>query len=222
MSQTLRLVSHHLCPYVQRAAIVLAEKGVPHERIYVDLADKPAWFTAIAPLGKVPLLLVDDAMALFESAVICEYLEETAAGPRLHPEDPLERARHRAWIEFASAVLGDIWGFETATDLDATWRKAGDLKVKFAQLEQSLGDGPYFAGSRFSLVDAAFAPVFRYFDLFDTIADFGIFADVPKLRRWRAALGERPSVHDAVTSDYAARLREFLRGRDAHLHRMAA
>jgi hypothetical protein len=39
------LVSHHLCPYVQRAAIALAEKAVLFERAYIDLADKPAWFT---------------------------------------------------------------------------------------------------------------------------------------------------------------------------------
>src|SRR5262249_14900408 len=83
MSRALRLVSHHLCPYVQRAAITLAEKGVPFARSYIDLSDKPAWFRALSPLGKVPLLLVDEATALFESAVICEYLEETAPGPRL-------------------------------------------------------------------------------------------------------------------------------------------
>ena len=50
------LVSHHLCPYVQRVAIALAEKAVLFERAYIDLADKPAWFTNLSPLGKVPLL----------------------------------------------------------------------------------------------------------------------------------------------------------------------
>lgn len=222
MTRTLRLVSHHLCPYVQRAVIALAEKGVAHERTYIDLANKPAWFSALSPLGKVPLLLVDETVALFESAAICEYLEETMPGPKLHPEAALERAQHRAWIEFASAALGDIWGFETAVDGAAAQAKAGDLKAKFAQIERVLGVGPYFAGSRFGLVDAAFAPVFRYFDVFDDIADFGIFADAPKVRNWRAALSVRPSVREAVTSDYAARLREFLKSRDVHLHRLAA
>jgi glutathione S-transferase len=116
MNRTLRLVSHHLCPYVQRAIIALAEKGIAHERTYIDLAEKPAWFSALSPLGKVPLLLIDDTDVLFESAVICEYLEETSPGPKLHPRDPLERARHRAWIEFASAALADIWGLETTPD----------------------------------------------------------------------------------------------------------
>src|SRR5207237_3450984 len=82
----LDLVSHHLCPYVQRAVITLTEKGAPFTRTYVDLANKPDWFTAISPLGKVPLLRIDDDDVLFESAVICEYLEETIA-PALHPRD---------------------------------------------------------------------------------------------------------------------------------------
>src|SRR6202023_4049560 len=118
----LTLISHRLCPYVQRAAIALAEKGVPFDRIDVDLAAKPAWFMAISPLGKTPVLKVGDA-AIFESAVILEYLDETQPGP-LHPADPLTRAEHRAWIEFASATLNDIWGFYTAPDEAAFAAKA--------------------------------------------------------------------------------------------------
>jgi glutathione S-transferase len=53
---TYELVSHHLCPYVQRAAIVLTEKGVSFKRTLIDLDNKPDWFKAISPLGKVPLL----------------------------------------------------------------------------------------------------------------------------------------------------------------------
>ena len=59
MSQ-LTLVSHHLCPYVQRAAIALLEKGVPFSRVMVDLAAKPDWFTATLAAGKVPLLRAAD------------------------------------------------------------------------------------------------------------------------------------------------------------------
>ena len=51
------LVSHALCPYVQRAQIVLSEKRVPHQRIDIDLADKPGWFRALSPLGQTPMLL---------------------------------------------------------------------------------------------------------------------------------------------------------------------
>src|SRR6201981_2113179 len=111
MAAALKLISHKLCPYVQRAVIALTEKGVAFERIDVDLANKPDWFLKITPLGKTPVLLVGEH-AIFESAVILEYLEETQAHP-LHPADALMRAEHRAWIEFGSAVLDDIAAFYT-------------------------------------------------------------------------------------------------------------
>jgi glutathione S-transferase len=211
----LTLVSHELCPFVQRAAIALAEKGVGFERINVDLDNKPDWFRALSPLGKVPLLKVGDAV-IFESAVILEYLEETQPNP-LHSADPLRRAEHRSWIEFGSAILNDIWVFYTATD-DATFAgKAKSLAEKFARLEQRLGDGPYFDGARFSLVDAAFGPVFRYFDVFDRIGDFGMLVGKPKIAAWRRALARRPSILAAVKPDYPERLREFLGTRHSRL-----
>lgn len=214
----LTLISHHLCPYVQRAVISLTEKEVPFERIDVDLSNRPDWFKAISPLGKTPVLEVD-GHAIFESAVILEYLEETQPHP-LHPDDPLARAEHRSWIEFGSSVLNDIWGLYTAPDAAAFGGKAKALAGKFAQVEQRLSDGPYFDGSRFSLVDAVFGPVFRYFDVFDRIADFGVLTGRPRLNAWRAVLAARPSVRDAVAADYEPRLWAFLEARNSHMSRL--
>lgn len=214
MSPPLTLVSFDLCPYVQRAAIALAEKGVPFRRRTVDLADRPDWFKAVSPLGKVPLLQVGDAV-LFESAVIVEYLEDTRA-PALHPADPLERARHRAWIEFGSSVLADIWTIETTADVAAFESRRKLLHEKFGRIEAELGEGPYFAGRPFHLVDAVYAPVFRYFDVFDRFADLGAFAGLPRVRAWRRALGARLSVRGAVVPDYEARLEAFLRRQNSY------
>lgn len=217
MTDALTLVSFDLCPYVQRAAIVLAEKGVPFERIDVDLSAKPDWFKAISPLGKVPLLKVGDDV-LFESVVIVEYLEETRP-PALHPADPLLKARHRAWMEFGSSILADIWEIETTKDRAAFDQKATGLKEKFARIEAQLDAGPFFAGGNFSVVDAVFAPVFRYFDTFDQIADLGVFDDFAKVQTWREALSARPSVRNAVVPDYAERLRAFLKKHDGVIAR---
>ena len=215
------LVSHHLCPYVQRAAIALAEKGVAFERVSIDLAVKPDWFLAISPLGKVPLLIIrgDDGCqaVLFESAVICEYLEETQPGVPLHPRDAIDRARHRGWIEFGSSILVELWGFETARNAAAYEAKRQVLAEKFARVEAELGDGPLFNGEDFSLVDAVFAPIFRYFDVFDAIAPSGIFDNLPRVSAWRRNLARRRSVRDAVAEDYGDRLRAFLQHHDAHL-----
>lgn len=211
----LKLVSHNLCPYVQRSRIVLEEKAVPHELEFIDLAAKPDWFLAISPLGKVPVLLVDE-QPLFESAVIVEYLDEVTPGS-LHPAEPIERARHRSWIAFASSTLDNIAGLYNAAD-EAGWqRQRRQLIDKFRHLDGALTGGPFFAGAAFSLVDAAFAPVFRYFEVFEKFGRFGFFEGTPAVRAWRAALAARPSVRAAAVDDYHDRLADFLARRDSHV-----
>ena len=220
MGAPLKLISHKLCPYVQRAVIALTEKGVAFERVDIDLAAKPDWFLKLSPLGKTPVLLVGE-VPIFESAVILEYLEETQAGP-LHPADPLQRAEHRGWIEYGSAVLNDIAGLYSAPDEAAFTAKVSQLEARFARLEARLVAAPWFDGEQFALVDAVFAPVFRYFDVFDTIGNFGILAGKPKLARWRDRLAVRPSVRSAVGADYPALLREFINRRNSWLSRLRA
>ena len=209
----LQLISHSLCPYVQRAAIVLTEKNQPFERIDIDLANKPDWFMAISPLGKTPVLLVGD-QPIFESAVICEYLDDTLL-PALHPQDALARAQHRSWMEFGSSMLNAIAGFYKASSHDQLGVMAKNIHRKFEQLESVLADGPYFAGNSFSMVDAVFGPVFRYFDVFDRIGEFGFFDDTPKVIAWRAALAKRASVKAAARADYDELLVAFLLARQS-------
>lgn len=216
----LTLVSHPLCPYVQRASIVLAEKGVPFRRRWVDLAAKPDWFTAISPLGKTPVLLADGE-AVFESAVICEYLDDTHT-PRLHPADPLQRARHRAWMEFGSSVLNTIWAYYRAPDAEQFEAQRELLRARLDQIEQALdADGPFFAGASFCMVDAVFAPVFRYLDAFESMGEAGFLDGTPRVRAWRVALAARPSVQAAVLPDHAERLHAFLAARGSELSRRA-
>jgi glutathione S-transferase len=220
MAAAPKLISHKLCPYVQRAVIALTEKGVPFERIDIDLANKPDWFLKISPLGKTPVLVVGDK-AIFESAVILEYLEETQPNA-LHPADALDRAEHRGWIEFGSAVLNDIAGFYAAKDEATLKAKAAQLEQKFARLEARIVAAPWFDGEKFSLVDAVFGPVFRYFDVFDEIGDFGILAGKPKLAQWRKNLAARPSVRGAVSADYPTLLRDFIERRQSWLSQLQA
>src|SRR3982075_345336 len=142
MTAKLKLISHKLCPYVQRAVVALTEKGVPFERVDIDLANKPDWFLALSPLGKTPVLQVGDT-AIFESAVILEYLEETQPKP-LHPAEALRRAEHRGWIEFGSAVLNDIAGFYAAKDEASFKAKTAQLEQKFTRLEARVAASPWF------------------------------------------------------------------------------
>lgn len=214
MPTQLTLISHTLCPYVQRAAIVLAEKDVPFERIMIDLADKPDWFKAASPLGKVPLLKVGDEY-LFESAPIVEFLDETRL-PKLHPMDPVERARHRAYVEFASQILNGIGALYSARDDTGFAAASQALKAKFQHLDTVIApSGPFFVGPSFSLVDAAFAPVFRYFDVFESFVALDVFDGLDRVTAWRRQLAARRSVRNAVSADYPDLLRAFLRKRNS-------
>ena len=215
MTTPLVLVSYALCPYVQRAAIVMLEKGIPFQRTDIDLANKPDWFLALSPTGKTPLLRVGET-SIFESSVICEYLEDIA-GPHLHPADPVDRARHRAWMEYASATLDAIAALYNAPDEHMLLAKAQRLRGHFERVEQALGGGPFFEGGRFSMVDAAFAPVLRYFEVIDVDDTLGLFQGLGRLGAWRKALAVRPSVQQAVAPDYPQRLRAFLLARDSAL-----
>lgn len=212
---TLHLISHPLCPYVQRAAIALAEKGVAFDRTEIDLAHKPDWFLKLSPLGKTPVL-VAEGVPIFESAVILEYLEETQPNP-LHPATALDRARHRSWIEFGSAILNDIAGLYSAPDARVFAAKVAALRAKFARVEAEFGPGPWFGGASFGLVDTVFGPIFRYFDTFDQIDDFGILSGLPRVLGWRRRLAVQPSVAGAVSADYPKRLRRFLLARGSRL-----
>nr|WP_250520351.1 MULTISPECIES: glutathione S-transferase family protein [unclassified Caballeronia] len=210
----LTLISHPICPFVQRAAIVLGEKGTAFTRIDVDLADKPDWFLALSPTGKVPVLCVrphDGADAvLFESMAICEYLDEAVDGPRLHPANALARAEHRAWIEFASALLTDAWRLLNAGNQETAQSAGAAFAQKLQRFDAQLREGPYFAGPAFSMVDAVVAPVYRYFDVLDGSDAERWFDGLERVRTWRSALAQRPSVQAAVVSDYGERFRAHL------------
>lgn len=213
--KTLTLISHPLCPFVQRAAIVLLEKGIQFDRINVDLSAKPDWFLAVSPTGKVPVLKVrqDNAQdaILFESMAICEYLEETQGGAPMYPVDALSRARQRGWVEFATATLADAWQFLNASDRPMADAKQAALRSRFERLEEELESGPYFAGTAFTMVDAVFAPLFRYFDILEPTVSQPIFENIPRVSAWRSALAARQSVIAAVGEDYAERFQQHLR-----------
>ena len=169
------LVSFKTCPWVQRAAIVLREKNIDFEFRHIEPDNRPDWFLAISPHKKVPVLRIDDSVSLFESNAIAEYLDETIA-PRLHPADPVARAVNRAWTDY----VPDFAGAVTATayaDSEADYNKAAaKIPGAFERLEQALekqGRGPYFNGTSYSLVDAAYAPFLQRYYFLDRVKPLG-------------------------------------------------
>jgi glutathione S-transferase len=213
------LVSFETCPWVQRSAIILREKNTPFEFRHIQSDNRPDWFLAISPHKKVPTLTIDDKVTLFESNAINEYLDETIT-PRLHPENPVERAVNRAWTDyvptFASAVTGTAYA---ATEAD--YKKALEKTPEaFDRLEKALekqGAGPFFNGAKYSLVDAAYAPFLQRYMFLERIKPNGVIEKFPRVKAWTGALMNRPSTHSFPAAEFEAMYRANVKRRNSWL-----
>ena len=217
----LHLISFKTCPFVQRAVITLKHKDIDFDITYIDLADPPDWFLEMSPLKKVPVLKVDDEI-LFESAVINEYLDEITGGD-LQPKDPLARAKNRAWIEFASNMLGNLYMMKMSKDEERYTKYRQALVSQLQRVEKRLGDGPWFNGEDFSLADTAFAPLFRH----DLVADGKLSVidpeTMPRVSAWAERLLSLPEVRDSVVDEFEDLYFAVLEKNGSHsLNRMAA
>lgn len=195
------LVSFKICPFVQRSRITLLYKRIPHTVTYIDLKSPPAWFAEVSPLGKVPLLRVDDCTVLFESAVINEFIDETTS-PSLHPADPLTRAHNRAWIAYASELQRSLFQVAMAATREKFDAARSRLLEQLGRLENEPGDGPYFNGAAFSLVDASFAPLFMRLALLNEARPVHAAGAFPRITAWAMQLQALPAVCNSVVKDF--------------------
>lgn len=209
----LHLVSFPLCPFVQRSVITLKHKKVPFELTYIDIKSPPAWFLEKSPTGKVPLLLVDGATPVFESAVISEYVDEISP-PRLLPEDPLKRALARAWIAFASEMIMAMHRWMTAAT-ETAFREARDEAAKgLRRMDTQCVAAPCFSGPDFSLLDATLAPVLMRYDLLRDADSPWQPEHYPQLARWWTHMASLPEVKESVREDFQERLTGFLNAQE--------
>ncbi len=215
-TQQLELVSFKVCPFVQRSVIALHEKKVNFTLTHLMPGDdQPDWFKAVSPLGKVPVLLVDGT-PVFESAVIMEYLDEVYA-PRLHPADPLTKARHRAWVEFCSELLGKQYMMLTAKEQGGFEAARDALRQGLVRVAGVLApEEPFFSGADFALIDSAYAPLFMRMAIIERVfnVDFGM---TPRLRTWSDALLAKESVKTSVVENFEEVFMLFLKKSDGYM-----
>jgi glutathione S-transferase len=200
--------------------IVLRVKNLAFEVTYIDLQEKPDWFLEISPHGKVPVLKVDDEI-LFESNAIAEFLEEQSE-PRLHPADPIKRARNRAWTDFISDFsksLSGIYYTKTRAEMEAGLAAA---PARVQRLEDAIAnergnDGPFFNGDQLSLVDAAYAPFLQRFDIVERVLQTGLFKDFPLVRAWSEALLADERVTGSVVPSFEDKFNASLKRREFYV-----
>jgi glutathione S-transferase len=212
----LELVSYALCPFVHRSTTMLHEKGVAFDIKYIDLRNKPDWFLAISPRGKVPVLVADET-PIFESAVINEFIDETQP-PRLLPEAPLERARQRGWVE----VVNDLFTTQSRVVAAPT---SEEFETALSALHGVLGRfekelrGSFFASERFGIVDAAAAPALHRLVILEAHSSQRFLAAFPKVEAWARNLSSRASVIKGVLPEFELLYTRRLRERGGHFGR---
>ncbi|OLN87220.1 Glutathione S-transferase omega-1 [Colletotrichum chlorophyti] len=220
----LKLYGGWFCPFVQRSWIVLVEKQIPHQYIEINPYKKDSEFLKMNPRGLIPTLVVpvdvkgNEQRPLYDSTVLCEYLEEAYAGnkhgPHLFPDSPYERARCRLWIDHInSRVVPAFYKFiqhtpEKAYSVDqARGEFLGHIKTFAKDLD---AHGPYFLGQTFSLVDIMLAPWAMRLFLIDHYKPGGVGIPAEgkgdedeevwkKWRRWYDAVKDRQSVKDTLS-----------------------
>ncbi|MCP6762118.1 MAG: glutathione S-transferase family protein [Fischerella sp. CENA71] len=196
------------CPFCERVWFALEEKEIPFETEFIDLSNKPKWYTDLVPTTLVPAAKIEGKL-VYESKDILLALEETFSNPPLLPEDPEENAVARQWVEDAETNgFRDIaYKFLrlTPVDNDELANLQAAFEAKLDELEQALAKypGPYFV-SNFSLVDimysphldrlAANLPVYRGYHIKGN-------PHFPRINAWFEALNQHPAYHRVKSDD---------------------
>jgi glutathione S-transferase len=213
----MKLFTGPLSLFARKVEIALLEKGVPFERIMVPFSQTGGYnpkhpeVLAANPKGQVPVL-VDGELAIFDSTVIFEYLEDAWPRPALYPRDAAERARCRLLDLFADEImlmpLRSLMHRNTPGARDperwaaneAKAEEAGkELERQFSQLETKLGDRDYFCGSFGAADISVFMMVFWTLRLGGPTPD-----EHPALAGWYRRLIERPAVSGVASQIIAA------------------
>ncbi len=212
-----KLISYELCPFGQRSVIILAEKAVDYDLTYLDLNtldNPPDWLVSLSPLGKIPVLCVEQ-VSLFESAVINEYLDEIFP-LSMHPCDSLIKAHNRSWIEFATELLACQYSFCIVPDKSEYQKYKDELLKKLNQLENTIKCTPFFNGADFSLIDAAYAPAFMRFDILESLHPIGVYRNRPKISLWAEELRGRVSVVQSIVPGFAEKFLKYIRDKNSY------
>ncbi|XP_075072290.1 glutathione S-transferase omega-1-like [Mixophyes fleayi] len=195
----IRLYSMRFCPYAQRARLVLLAKGIKHEVVNINLKNKPDWFFEKSPLGLVPSIETSDDKIIYESPIVCDYLDEAFPGIKLTPADPYIKAQQKMILEHFSTITSVLYKimFAKKKNEDATEFKAQFLEklTKFEELLAKKGT-PYFSGKSVSMVDYMIWPWFERFNISDVLE---YLEKTPRISAWYNLMLQDPAVKETYT-----------------------
>ena len=168
----MRLFGSPASPFVRKVRIVLEEKGIPHEYVIERPSAPGSRVAQFNPLGKIPVLILDNGRAIYDSPVIVEYLDGVSGEPKLIPADFEQRIEVKRWealadgIADATVAVNHEYREPADKQRPAVWFEKQRQKIGRGLdiMERDLGGREFCFGSRFSLADIAVVYALGYLD----------------------------------------------------------
>lgn len=202
----MKLIGSHTSPFVRKVRIVLAEKKIDYDFVIDSpwLADSKV--PDINPLGKIPVLLLDDETPLFDSRVIVEYIDNVTPNNKLFPAPNRERTEVKRWEALADGILDAavnafLEAKRPAGQQSGDWilRQRGKIGRSLEFMAEELGEKPYCQGTHVSMADVAVGTALGYLCFRFPGIDWQ--ADHPNLAKLYGKLMQRPSFAETVPQD---------------------
>jgi glutathione S-transferase len=199
----MKLLASPTSPYARKVRIALAEKKIDYALVEVSPWTAEDAVAALNPLAKIPVLVVEDGLNLYDSRVIVEYLDSVSPVSRLIPEPARQRITVRRWEALADGVCDAAAAIvlerkRPAEQQSADWidRQRRKVAQGVAELARELADKPWCNGEGYSLADIATGCALGYLDF--RLPEFDWREEHPNLARLAERLGKRPSFADTV------------------------
>jgi glutathione S-transferase len=199
----MKLIAALASPYSRKVRIVLAEKKIEYEFIIENPGDPATRVPEYNPLGKIPVLILDDNTTLFDSRVIVEYLDHASPVGRLIPDDTRARIQTRRWEALADGCTDAANALvvekrRAADKQSAEWisRQQGKIDRALKAMSEDLGNRPWCSGDHYSLADIAVGCALGYLDM--RLPDTHWRRDYQNLEKLAEKLNKRPSFVDSA------------------------
>lgn len=199
----MKLIGTPASPFTRKARIVLAEKRIEYDFIIDRPSDPETQVPLFNPLGKVPVLVLDDDTTIFDSRVIVEYLDNASPVTKLIPEDTRSRIQVRRWEALADGCTDAVIAVTVerrrgAEQQSAAWleRQQGKIDRALEAMSAELAARTWCCGDFFNLADIAVGCALAYLDL--RAPDTGWRGMYPNLARIVEKLEQRPSFRDTL------------------------
>jgi glutathione S-transferase len=211
----MQLISHHLCPFLHRSAILLAKKGlqkdVDYTIQYVPIYDLPKWMFGLSPKGSMPILKMTDGRVLLRSVAINAYFDETIP-PSFFPTDAFERAEHRGLILTCGDLLDLMRQVYMAKDHATMDTVLTKLFQALKEVEPDLQPVMKAIGQpKAQMVESSFAALFTLMLHFEKISADQRWNDLPNLRNYANNLLHDPAVSQTKCPDYDLEFQRFFK-----------